>query len=196
MQKKTPFSSLIAAALLACGTFTGSAHADSGLFISGAANYGWVDDDFGLDDVDFDDGDNLEDELEAVFDDQSVGFNIGAGWRFNNWLAVDAAYWDFGEFKSDEIASAGKTELETTAITVGAMASVPLWILDVYGRAGVAFWDTDADFRELEEDGEDLYFGVGAALNIFGSIDLYLEVIRFDLETDLDTANLGVRFTF
>lgn len=164
--------------------------ADSGLFISGAVNYGQVDDDFDLDDIDD------VDDLKAAFDDNSTGFNAGIGWRFNNWLSVDAAYWDFGDFKSDSYGNGRKAEIETTAITAGAMASVPLWILDVYARAGVAFWDADADIRDADDDGEDLYYGAGVALNVFSSIDLYLEVVRFDLQTDLDTASLGVRFTF
>ncbi len=32
---------------------------------------------------------DLED-LEALFDDRAVGYNLGAGYRFNKWLAVDA----------------------------------------------------------------------------------------------------------
>ena len=31
---------------------------------------------------------------------------------------------------------------------------------------------------------------------IFSSIDLYLEAVRFDLKTDIDTVGLGVRITF
>lgn len=183
----TGLAAIIAAGMMTAGQ---TAVADSGLFLSAAGTYAEVDDDFRTDDIeDFDD-------LKAAFDDNSVGFNAGVGWRFNNWLAVDAGYWDFGDFESDSFGDGRKAEIETTAITAGAIVSVPLWILDVYGRAGVAFWDTDADISAADDDGEDLYFGVGAALNVFSSIDLYLEVVRFDLQTDLDTASLGIRFTF
>ena len=41
--------------------------------------------------------------IEAFFDDNAVGYNAGAGYRFTKWLAVDAAYWDLGEFKSDKL---------------------------------------------------------------------------------------------
>ena len=37
---------------------------------------------------------------------------------------------------------------------------------------------------------------LGISLNLLGSLDLYLEVIRFDLETDIDTAGIGARWTF
>jgi hypothetical protein len=33
-------------------------------------------------------------------------------------------------------------------------------------------------------------------LNVGGSLDFYLEILRFDLESSIDTAGLGVRFTF
>lgn len=178
---------IVAASALAAAQ---PALADSGLFISAAANYGQVDDDFELDEVED------IDDLKAAFDDSSIGFNAGVGWRFNNWLALDVGYWDFGEFKSDRYGTGRKAEIDTTAFTAGGMVSVPLWILDLYGRAGVAFWDADADIRDADDDGEDLYYGAGVALNVFSSIDLYLEVVRFDLQTDLDTASLGVRFTF
>lgn len=160
----------------------------SGLFISAAANYGQIDDDFTLED---------QDDLKAFFDDKSTGFNGGVGWRFNKWLSVDVGYWDFGTFKSDALGNGQKAEIETTTYTAGAMVSVPLWIIDVYGRAGVAQWDADAkEAADADDDGTDAYYGVGAAINVFSSLDIYLEVVRFDLQTDVDTANLGLRFTF
>ena len=178
-------------ALLACSLalFHGHAAADSdGLFISAAGLYGQVDDDFNFDDVED------EDDLKALFDDSSIGYNAGAGWRFNKWLALDVGYWDFGEFNSDRLGNGVKAEIEPTTWTAGGIVSVPLWILDVYARGGVAIWDADSD--NFNDDGEDPYYGVGAALNIFGSIDLYAEVVRFELNTDVDTANLGLRITF
>ncbi len=190
---KTSITRALYSALLAVLlTFAPATLADAGLFVSGAFNYAQIDDDFGLDNNEIED----EDDFKAVFDDQSLGFNAGIGWRFNNWLSVDAGYWDFGEFKSDSLIIGEKAKIDTGAITAGAMVSVPLWLFDVYARGGLAFWETDAQVNAADDDGEDIYYGVGAALNVFSSIDLYLEVVRFDLGTDLDTANLGLRFTF
>ena len=166
----------------------GLAHADAtGLFIAGGVNYAELD-------ASIEDDFDLEDGLEALFDDKAVGYNLGAGYRFNKWLAVDAAYWDLGEFKSDKLTNGQKIGFDTSIWTVGGIVSVPLWILDVYGRAGAAMWDVDSRF--IDADGTDLYYGAGAALNVFGSIDLYAEYVRFDADEAIDTINLGMRFTF
>ncbi|WP_162846126.1 outer membrane beta-barrel protein [Seongchinamella sediminis] len=180
---------LIAGSLCLATVFTSSlAHADgTGLFIAGGVNYAQLDTSID-DDIDFDD------DLEALFDDKTVGYNFGAGYRFTKWLAVDAAYWDLGEFKSDKLPSGDKIGFDTSIWTVGGIVSVPLWILDIYGRGGAAMWEVDS--RYIDEDGTDLYYGVGAALNVFGSIDLYLEYVRFDADEAIDTAGLGVRWTF
>lgn len=164
------------------------AQADAtGFFIAGGANYAQFDSDL-EDEIDWDE------DIEAFFDDKAVGYNLGAGYRFNKWLAVDAAYWDLGEFKSDTLENGQKLKYDTTIWTVGGIVSVPLWILDVYGRAGAAMWD--ADSRYIEEDGTDAYYGAGVALNILGSLDIYLEYVRFDADNAIDSANLGLRFTF
>jgi hypothetical protein len=166
-----------------------SASADGvGLMLEGGGYYTQVDED-----IDYDFGD-LED-LKAAFDDKSYGYNLGIGWRFNKWLAVDAGYWDLGDFKSDDPLVAGKkAKIDVNTFSVGGMVSVPLWILDVYARGGAAFWE--ADSRNFDDDGTDPYYGIGAALNIGGSLDFYLEILRFDLETAVDTVGVGARFTF
>ena len=167
---------------------TQAARADAtGFFVAGGINYAEIDSSI-EDDID------LGDDLEAFFDDRAAGYNLGAGYRFNKWLAIDAAYWDIGEFKSDELENGQKIAYDTTMWTVGGIVSVPLWILDVYGRMGAAMWDVDS--RYIENDGTDPYYGVGAALNLFGSLDLYAEYVRFDGDEAIDSVGLGLRFTF
>ncbi len=156
-----------------------------GFMLEGGAYYAQVDDDVAIEDLE---------DLKTKFDDSSYGYNLGVGWRFNKWLAVDGGYWDLGEFNSDRFADGGKAKVEFDTVTLGGIVSVPLWILDIYARGGAAFWNADA--RHFDDDGTDPYYGVGASMNIGGSLDLYLEVLRFDLETAVDTAGIGVRFTF
>ena len=180
----------LAMLLTGIGTFsTNAAFADGvGWFLQGAAQYGQLDARIEDEDLDFDEA------IEAFFDDSSVGFNAGGGYRFNKWLAIDAAYWDLGEFKSDDLDNGDKIKYETTAFTLGGMVSVPLWILDIYGRLGAAY--TDVDSRFISDSSTDAYYGAGVALNIGGSFDIYLEYLRLDADDAIDTGSLGVRFTF
>jgi OOP family OmpA-OmpF porin len=160
------------------------AHAGgTGPLIAGAVSYIEIDDSF-----------SDSNGFENFFDDKDVGYNFGAGWRFTKWFAADAAYWDLGSFKSDRFGDGERSKIDADAITVGAMVSAPLWLIDIYARGGAAFWDADSDRHG--DDGTDPYYGVGGAINIFRTIDLYAEWVRFDLGTDLDTYNLGIRLTF
>ena len=139
-------------------------------------------------------GIEFDDITDINFDDSSFAYNIDAGWRFNKWLALDAGYWDLGSYKSELENFDRKQSFDAQALTLGGMVSVPLWIMDFYARGGAAFWDMDG--RNIDEDGTDPYYGVGAAFNLGGSLDLYLEWVRFDMEADIDTIGLGARWTF
>ncbi len=146
--------------------------------------------------VDFDDFD-LGDINDIDFDDNSFAYNLDVGYRINSWLAVDGGYWSLGEYSSERLPNGEKLKADASAWTLGGMASVPLWILDVYARGGVAWWETGKDG---DDDGTDWYFGLGAAFNLGGSLDLYGEWVRFslgsDVNTDVDLFGLGIRWTF
>ncbi|MEM1110494.1 MAG: outer membrane beta-barrel protein [Pseudomonadota bacterium] len=181
---------ILALTILTASTLVAqTASADgTGWFVGGAVQWGQVDDSLDDDDID------IGDDIEALFDDNAVGFNAGGGYRFNKWLAIDAAYWDLGEFASDRLDDGEKLNFDLTAISLGGIVSVPLWVLDVYGRIGAAY--LEADGRFVDADSTEPYFGVGAALNVGGSLDFYLEYVRIEGDVAIDTAGLGVRFTF
>lgn len=162
-----------------------------GFMIGAGLYYGLVSDKVDIsDDFDFSD---------IKIDDSSAAYNFMAGYRINNWLAVDGGYWNLGEYSSDRLPNGDKLKSEATAWTLGGIASVPLWILDVYGRAGVAWWETSTS-GGADDDSTDWYYGLGAAFNLGGSIDLYAEWVRFDLgsdvNADIDLLGVGVRWTF
>ena len=123
---KQPHNTLFALALgIAVLLAPSLASADStGFFLEAGGYYTELDTKIGEDDIDW--GDNIDDVI-ARFDDSSAGYNLGAGWRFNEWLAVDAGYWDLGSFDSEALSNGGDVSYETTAYTLGGMVSVPLW---------------------------------------------------------------------
>ena len=165
-----------------------AANADgTGWMIGGGVYYSKVDENVEID------WENIE-FSDITFDSSSEAFHATGGYRFNKWLSLDAGYWDLGSFKSDKDGLGNKEQFDVETWTVGGMVSVPLWIMDFYAKGGAAMWEYDG--KNIDTDGTDPYYGVGAAFNIGGSLDIYAEWVRFDLETDLDTFGLGVRFTF
>lgn len=182
---------LLALSLCTATLLATSANAEDGLYFEAGGYYTELDTDFNPSDIDW--GDDF-DEIKAYFDDSSSGFNLGTGWRFNNWLAVDVGYWDLGNFNSKRLPDGDTISYDLTAYSLGTMVSVPLLIVDVYGRAGIALWNSDS--RHIDDDGTDTYYGVGAALNFLGSLDLYAEYMRFNLKTTVDTFGIGIRLTF
>ncbi|MEH6589784.1 MAG: outer membrane beta-barrel protein [Halioglobus sp.] len=179
---------LLALTLFSAAAGSQLAHADgTGFMLGGGGSYAQIDGGIDIDEI--------EDITDIDFDDSSFSYNLNAGWRFNKWLSVDAGYWDLGSFKTEVEGLDRKQTFDSSAFTVGGMVSVPLWIMDFYARAGAAMWE--ADGRYIDEDGTDPYYGLGAAFNIGGSLDLYLEWVRFEeADLDLDTFGLGARWTF
>lgn len=170
----------LAASILALSVAPTMANADGkGLMLGAGAYYGLV-------------NDKTSDGFKI--DDSSGAYNFDIGWRFNKWIAVDAGYWGLGEYKADDNILGQEVKVDTSAWTVGAIGSIPIWIIDIYGRLGAAWWEADGGIDK--NDGSDPYYGLGLAFNIGGSLDLYGEWTRFDLDSDLDLFGLGIRWTF
>lgn len=171
-----------------CTALPVASHADGkGWMIGGGAYYGDLDD---WDDFDFD---NIEFE-DLHFGGSSFAYNVQVGYRFNKWLSLDATYTDLGSYDTNLEVNGARREFDVDAFTFGGMLSVPLWILDLYARGGVADWKFDGPL--VDDSGTDPYYGLGLAVNLGGSLDLYAEWVQFDFSSRLDTLGLGVRWTF
>jgi len=164
-----------------------AAAADNGFYIGA----GITQTKFDIDDDGFD-GDSLDDN----------SFKVIVGFRPLNWLAFEANYIDLGGFNEEGV------ELDTSAITVSALALAEFSIIDIYGRVGMANWRADADVEfddinvGLDDDGWDPTFGVGIGAH-FGSFGVRAEyemfsVDAFDgaLDSDISTVSLSFTYTF
>jgi hypothetical protein len=127
------------------------------------------------------------------FDDGDTAWKAFAGWRFNPYLAVEAAYVDFGRPKDQFTASgsSGDYQVELSGLAPFVVASVPLGPVELSGRVGYYFYDvkTRADFDDLSgnvfhssDSGEDLAYGVGLGLTMFERLNARLEYERIDLK--------------
>jgi hypothetical protein len=139
---------------------------------------------------------DIDDVGSGELDDNS--FKLIVGFRPLNWLAFEANYIDLGSLDEDGV------ELDTTAITVSALALAEFNIIDIYGRVGMANWNADASVAgfDFDDDGWEPTFGVGIGAH-FGSIGLRAEYEMFSadifdgaLDSDISTISLSFTYTF
>ena len=129
------------------------------------------------------------------------GFELIAGFRPLDWLAVEGNYIDMG---GD---SAEGTSIDSSAISVSALLLAEVGIVDLYARAGMAMWDTEFSSLgdSVSDDGWEPTYGVGVGVH-FGSLGVraeyeYLKAEPFDdfvdgVETKYSTITLSVTYTF
>ena len=187
---------LVLLAVLALGTTV--ARAESGLFYLGAgvtkssmtANLGGV--------------------YSAPTDLKNTSWKAFAGVRPLKWLAVEADYIDLGSgstrqrFNNESSIDAYGESSAWAAYAVGFLP-VPLPVVDVYGKAGVARWRLHSSFSVVSNSppydtwisstssttGTDFAWGIGvqAHVKMFG---LRLEYERFEgFEVNKNTANVA-----
>lgn len=185
--------SVLTAALL---LLSATAHAqDNGIYIGGS---------FAELSTDFD--------ASVPFQNQTIGedrgFKLIGGIRPLNRWALEVNYVHFGETDlrlfpvcTPVVGAACPTraQLDARALSVSAVGFYTVPFFDLFGRAGVARWESD---REIEfaaaqtERGTDLTVGVGAQVRL-GGFALRLEYERFKLSSDhINSTSLGFTYTF
>lgn len=152
----------------------------------------------------------LEDSNSTVdFDGDDTGFKLAAGYRFLKWIAVEAAYEDYGQPEDDVLGL--RLRGEFNSFSVSALGLLPLGDFDLFARGGIARWDgslTAVPFGvDVSEDNTDPLFGLGAQYR-FGQLAVRLEydalLLGFDDDADdeadgddwVDLLSVGVTWTF
>lgn len=160
---------------------------DNGIYLGGSIGQGGVQFDQAIEGYDFD------------YDASSTAFKLIGGWRFLDWLAVEADYVDLGS--GDDTIEDTRIETDVTGVTASVVGFLPIGPVDLFARGGVMYWDAkvDADAFDLSgsEDGTDFTWGVGAQFRVW-SLSLRAEYERFEID-DADTVDLisvGVTWTF
>lgn len=153
-------------------------------------------------------------------DDTDVGWKVFLGYRFNRYLALEAAYVDFGKVAFDTVTTGPDAdigaEVEADAWALDALLMLPAtdW-LKFYGRVGASRWDTHGKVAAIENGegvansrdstGTDPKVGVGAAFSLGDPpIAIRVEAERyFDVgekdetgQGDVDFYSLGLSYNF
>lgn len=174
--------------VLACSSLLISPHAvaEGHWFIGGAAGAAQVDEDF--------DG--------LPLDDNASSFRLYGGYRFNDYLAVEGAYVDLGEFEQsfNIIGLPVNLSADADGFAAAVMGAVPLGErFDLEGRLGLFFWDGRASAGTLAADpsDENLFLGLGASFDLSRNIAVTGDWTRYELEdVEADVFTIGFRINF
>jgi hypothetical protein len=176
------------AATAVAGLLAGPVHAaDNGIYLGASV---------GQSGVSYEDSFAGED---FSFDADSTGYKGIVGWRFIDWLAVEANYVDLGS--GDDNVGGQRIEADVSGLSLSAVGFVPVGPVDLFARVGAIDWEADLSAPNLgvdvSDDGTDLTYGIGAQFRVW-SLSLRAEYERFDLdEADtVDMVSLGVTWTF
>ena len=145
-------------------------------------------------------------QFEDRFDGESVDYDAGstafkaiAGWRFLDWLSVEANYVDLGS--GDDKVQGEKIETDFNGVSLSAVGFLAVGPIDLFARAGAIDWSADVSAPGLGikggDDGIDFTYGIGAQFRVW-SLSLRAEYELFDV-TDADTVDLvsvGITWTF
>jgi hypothetical protein len=131
-----------------------------------------------------------------VFDahGSATGYKFALGIRPIPVVAAEVSYIDFGR------AFNGINYADTNAVGIFALGFLPIPVVDVYGKIGLADWRTDAQspFQGgFHRTGADLAYGAGVGTH-WGAFGARLEYERYEVShsNDMGMASVGLTWTF
>jgi len=173
-------------------TASGTAMAESGLYIGGSAGGATVESDFGGDDTPIPD-------FPDSFDEDDTAFKVFAGYTFDlpvGDLGIEAAYVDFGEPDVDLLGD--ELTVGTTALNLWGVATLDAGVIDLFAKVGYVYWDVETDFlgQSADLDGSDIGYGVGIGIGL-GPVRVRGEYELYDLDNfDVGMLSAGIEFRF
>lgn len=179
---------LVTGTILSLAAMTASAeHQDSGWLLGAAASFG----DYSLDNYDL--------------EDNTVGAQLSAQYRFNKWFGIEGAYYNSGEFEDDldpQDFEAGDAELEVDGFSLTAVGYLPLGSddLQAYGKAGFYTFDQNLQIDEdasQSRKAEGLTLGAGFRIAVSDHFSIRTEGNWYDLDdAEFWVVNLGLDYHF
>jgi hypothetical protein len=131
------------------------------------------------------------------------GFKLIGGFRPLDSFAVEANYADFGTTRAPlNIACVttpcpSEASAEAQALSLSAVGLFALPFVDLYGRVGVARWESENRILVSQKgEGTDPTYGAGVQFR-FGSFAVRVEYERFEFGDDAaDLRSVGFTYTF
>jgi hypothetical protein len=141
--------------------------------------------------VKIDDIDDTDEALQKL-DDDDAAWKIFAGYRFNPYISLEAAYIDFGRPKDhfNSSGSSGDYEAKLSGFAPYLVGTLPLGPVELFAKVGYYYYDVDLRvdlddvgsdnvFRSKKSD-EDLLYGFGVGATFFQHLNARLEYEKID----------------
>ncbi len=143
-------------------------------------------------------------------DDTGLGMQFYAQARANSWLAIEAGYYNSGDFSRDiDPGNDGLVNISLSGFNIAAVGFIPVFPnseneFDLYGKLGLYDFDIDIT-RQVGNSrvpgslghSTGLLAGAGVVLNISSNIGIRTEFIYYDINNaDLWSLNMGVQIGF
>ena len=176
--------------------------------------------------------DSVKGTSGVTVDDEDTALNFVVGYQIDNNLSVEAgliaesemsvtfAGGESGTLNGKSYSVSGivtATLISDTSKMLGVKYASPVnESFDVYGKAGMLFWDVEgvssaagtltydgATYTESESatyytnDGSDPYYGIGASYKVNSATSINVDYIKMEIDDgDVDGLNLAVAFDF
>jgi len=142
---------------------------------------------------------------DGTVDNDGMGFELFAQYRFNSWIGLEGSYYVSPEFKgdADPVASGGETETTYQGFALNGIGYLPLPSdrLDLFVKAGYFnFFDvnikTDGQTTDTSSD-DGLALGAGLSVGATENIGIRVEVDWYDVAgAELWTVDIGLEYRF
>lgn len=134
------------------------------------------------------------------FDESDTGFKIFGGYKFFDWLGVEAAYMDGGEpsVKKSYPGESESLEIGVNTLVASAIFALPIGEkFELFIKPGWAYWDsqttyryssTDVNYRVSDDDsGAAFFIGAGGSFNFTENLGMRVEYEWFDVAPEWDS---------
>jgi len=162
-------SSKVAMMAAAAGMALGAAPASAEMYVGA-----------GLGDGTIETSENFE-EGSINFDESDMAYRIFAGYMFSQYLGVEVAYLDLGSpsqrfgFDGGESGTINVDfKAELTGVSAQGVLAYPFDVFEVFAKLGIVSYEAEVEAKDvgtgqslnLDDDGEELAYGIGAKYNI------------------------------
>jgi OOP family OmpA-OmpF porin len=142
------------------------------------------------------------------FSDDADAWRIYGGTHITESIALELSWYEFDDAEDEGDADTPAIQTELDGWSIAALFNAPVHqAFDLFAKVGWFWWDSDdslsvagAPVGSRSDDGNDVFFGVGARVEVTDVFDVRLEYDRFELDSDvrpdLDYAAVSVQYNF